>query len=250
MEKPRSWRRWPPLIAAVLLLAATVLILAATVLILAPLSRGTSADERALNRQIAALEATREALSTDVAELGNDLQEGKLQGADGSNVALTEAAASPSPTRTPQPTATRTPTATPAPTNTPLLPRLNLTLLGCSTGLDITHGFGEVTNAYVRVQNVGEVLVTDVCARLEASDVGETHPDEERCVPVLPAQTQVSLRLTADTEFRAASAIAVHLTSDEGASDIVTAASCRKLDLPLKREVEDALDFIEPLPPD
>ena len=115
--------------------------------------------------------------------------------------------------------------------------------------MDIAHGLGEVTNAYVRVQNVGEIDVTNVCVRLEASDVGGTHPDEKRCVPVLPAQTQVALKLTVDTEFRADTAIVLTLASEEGAFAIVRAAACRELDLPLRREVEDVLDVIEPLSP-
>jgi hypothetical protein len=133
------------------------------------------------------------------------------------------------------------------PTNTPVVPQLILALAGCNTGLDIRHRLGEVTNAYVRVQNTGRVDATDVCLRLEATDEAGAHPDQARCVPLLPAQTEVTLKLTVDTEYRADTAIAVYLTSLQGVAARVAGASCEGLDLPLLKEIEAELDLIVPL---
>ena len=227
MTKPTSRCRWS--------------LLAMTALVLSTLACRTPTEEKQLATEVADLRATRDLLSTELADLEGELPDAPAE-------------ATRAPTATPTdvpPTLTPTTTPTPVPpTATPALAQFSLTLLGCSTGLDITHGLGEVTNAYVRVQNWGTVDATNVCLRLEASDVGETHPDETRCVPYLPTKTQVALKLTVDTESGTDTAIAVHLTSDEGVTGEVNSTSCRELDLPLRREVEDLLDVVEPLSQD
>ena len=212
-------------------------------LALAALACRTPTEEKQLATEIADLETTRAALSTEVADLEDELPDERA-------AATASPAATPTDVReTPTPTEPPTPTPLP-PTATPVLPDFGLVLMGCSTGMDITHGLGEVTNAYVRVQNVGSVDAMDVCLRLEARDEGEVHPDKTRCVPRLPAQTQVALKLTVDTELGTDTAIAVHLTSEQGVTREATSASCRELDLPLRREVEAELEVVVPLSAD
>ena len=80
-------------------------------------------------------------------------------------------------TRTPAlATATITPTAAPtltptaSPTATPEPPKLELSILGCDTSIDLAHQMGEVTNAYVLLANTGQSAASNVCALLSASD--------------------------------------------------------------------------------
>jgi hypothetical protein len=88
------------------------------------------------------------------------------------------------------------PTSTSAPFSA-----VQTTILGCSNSLDITHGMGEVTNAYVTIRNTGGVGLTNVCATLNALDEGRVHPDKTKCVALLPIGYQVSEKLTVDSTF-------------------------------------------------
>jgi len=204
---------------------------------------GAPVEERRIATQIAELKATRRVLTTEVARLEHDATSVGSASTPAADATPTDLPSVPTPTQTPTPMPTPVP-----PTPTPVLPQFRLELLGCTTGLDITHALGEVTNAYVEVRNEGGADATNVCLRLEATDVGEFHPDETRCVPHLPARTRVRIKLTTDTEFRADTAIAVYLTSDDGPTAEVKSADCTELDLPLRREMEGTLDLVEPLP--
>ncbi|MBI3737525.1 MAG: hypothetical protein HY258_00575, partial [Chloroflexi bacterium] len=44
--------------------------------------------------------------------------------------------------------------------------QISVKVLGCNTSIDITHGMGEVTNAYVTIQNIGTADLKNVCATL------------------------------------------------------------------------------------
>src|SRR4051794_13823234 len=51
-------------------------------------------------------------------------------------------------------TSTLTPSASPSATLGP--PRLELSILGCDTSLDLAHEMGEVTNVYISLSNTGQ----------------------------------------------------------------------------------------------
>jgi hypothetical protein len=87
-------------------------------------------------------------------------------------------------------------------------------ILGCNTSIDITHGMGEVTNAYVTVKNIGNVDLPNTCALLRAIDEGREHPDKEVCVPNLPVQNQVTLKLTVDSTYNKDTIIQVDASSN------------------------------------
>ncbi len=118
-------------------------------------------------------------------------------------------------TLTPTPTATFTPippttTFTSAPVQS-----VNLVILGCNTSIDITHGMGEVTNAFVTVQNNGTIDLPNTCAILRAIDEDRDHPDKKVCVNSLPPLNQVNLKLTVDSQYRVDTIIQVDVTSNE-----------------------------------
>jgi hypothetical protein len=118
------------------------------------------------------------------------------------------------------------PTATPAPVKS-----LQVQILGCSTSIDIIHGMGEVTNAFIIVKNTSEVDLPNTCALLRANDENRQHPDKTRCVANLPAQNQVTLKLTVDSAYKQDTAIQVDVSSNDILLFRTDKSSCSKIDL-------------------
>lgn len=122
-------------------------------------------------------------------------------------------------TETPSPTPTNTPippTETPTPTFThTAVQSVAVDILGCNTSIDITHGMGEVTNAYVTVKNTGTVDLPNTCALLRAIDEDREHPDKKVCVANLPVQRQVTLKLTVDSVYKKDTIIQVDASSND-----------------------------------
>lgn len=154
------------------------------------------------------------------------------------------------PTNTPPvATATSTPTFLPTSTNlppatltdvpintftpTPLVnaPALQIIILGCDTSIDIVHGMGEVTNAYVTLRNTGNVQLTNLIATLYALDEGREHPDKVQEVASIPVNYEVTLKMTVDSTYKAESPIQVEVTSDQGPFPREGVGSCRDLGL-------------------
>jgi hypothetical protein len=153
------------------------------------------------------------------------------------------------PTSTNQPPAT--PTETPLNTFTPTpfsnVPALRIVILGCNTSVDITHGMGEVTNAFVTLKNIGNVELTNLTATLFALDEGREHPDKTVEVPSVPVGYEVTLKLTVDSTYRAESPIQIEVNSAQGLFPREGAASCR--DLGLFAPSPDSLSTPVPLTP-
>ena len=156
------------------------------------------------------------------------------------------------PTLTPSPTAsftstatieTVTSTSTISITSTPIatitipsaLPpssQVLTTILSCNTSFDFLHGMGEVTNAYVTVENIGMAEIGNMCATLNGLDEGRPHPDKTKCVTSLPAAYQVTFKLTVDTTFKQGTPIQVDVTSANiGLLQRVGKDSCTDVDI-------------------
>jgi hypothetical protein len=137
-----------------------------------------------------------------------------------------------SPTAVIPPTATETPTA--AITDTPLTPTpgiFSVEVLGCNTSIDISHGMGEVTNAFVLLKNTTGGDLTNVCATLFALDEDRIHPDKTVCFESLPSGFQVSLKLTVDSSYQEETPIQVDVTSGEVILAREGEPSCRDIGL-------------------
>lgn len=134
-------------------------------------------------------------------------------------------------------TATVTPTLipsdTPIDTQTapPSGPAISVEVLGCDTSIDVTHGMGEVTNAYVVLRNTGGTDLTNLEATLNALDEGREHPDKTVEVAFLPVAHNVTLKLTVDSTYREETPIQVEVSADAGLYQRVGAASCRDIGL-------------------
>ncbi len=148
-------------------------------------------------------------------------------------------------------------TPSPSPTVTPLQPTetftaapfqsASLDILGCNTSIDISHGMGEVTNAFVTVKNTGTMDLPNTCALLRAIDEDREHPDKKVCVSNLPAQYQVNLKLTVDSQYRVDTIIQVDVTSNEAILLRLDKQSCR--DIGLFGGAPSDLGEIEPITP-
>ncbi len=91
---------------------------------------------------------------------------------------------------------------------------------------------GEVTNAYVTIENIGSSEIDDMCATLNGLDEGRPHPDKTKCIPALPAGYQVTFKLTVDTTFRQGTPIQVDVTSKNmGLLQRVGKDSCTDVDI-------------------
>lgn len=134
-------------------------------------------------------------------------------------------------------TATITPTSpssnTPAITLTasPTGPAISVEVLGCNTGIDVTHGMGEVTNAFIVLRNTGGAELTNLKATLKALDEGREHPDKTIEVTALAVGHHVTLKLTVDSTYREETPIQIEVTGDAGVFQRVGSASCRDIGL-------------------
>ena len=135
-------------------------------------------------------------------------------------------------TITPSETPTVTITDTLSPTGTPIpFQAVDITILGCNTSFDITHGMGEVTNAYVTVKNTGNTDLLNTCALLRAIDEGREHPDKKRCVDNLPVGNQVTQKLTVDSTYKESTIIQVDVSSNDILLLRVDKQSCTDISL-------------------
>ncbi|HAV77691.1 MAG TPA: hypothetical protein DCX53_10100 [Anaerolineae bacterium] len=147
----------------------------------------------------------------------------------------------PSPGITPTffPTSTNMSSATPTdiplqtftPTSLVNAPALNIVVLGCNTSIDITHGMGEVTNAFVTLKNIGNVDLTNLIATLYALDEGREHPDKIQEIPSLPIRYEVTLKMTVDSTYQQETPIQVEVSSDQKAFPREGLSSCRDIGL-------------------
>ena len=132
-------------------------------------------------------------------------------------------------TNTPIQTPTDTPTATvtvPAPVSA-----VDVEVLGCNTSIDITHGMGEVTNAYVMLTNIGTLELTNIRVTLIALDEGREHPDKTVELAYLPPGYEVSLKLTVDSTYQEETPIQIEVFADGGLFQRLGEASCRDIGL-------------------
>ncbi len=100
------------------------------------------------------------------------------------------------------------PSVTPTPGS-----RLGAKILACDTGVDLAHGMGQVTNAYITITNAGGADAPNVCATLSGFHEGRPHPDKAQCLADVPAGYQVTLKLTIDTTADESTAIQVEIKS-------------------------------------
>ncbi len=141
------------------------------------------------------------------------------------------------PSLTPSPTAPSTPTASATPTLT-LTPTplsvfaLEAEIVACNISLDVAHGMGEVTNAYVVIRNLGTLNAEQVCATLIASDEERVHPDKSVCVPLLEPAYQVTLKLTVDTAFQQETSVLVRVQTSNAYATESVQANCKDIGFP------------------
>jgi len=153
----------------------------------------------------------------------------------------------PTSTNMPPATLTEVPIDTFTPTNVASVPALSIVILGCNTSIDITHGMGEVTNAFVTLKNIGNVELTSLVATLYTLDEGREHPDKIQEITSIPVGFEVTLKLTVDSTYKQESPIQVEVSSDQGLFPREGNGSCR--DIGLFAPKPDGLNTPVPLNP-
>jgi len=128
-------------------------------------------------------------------------------------------------TNTPNVVSTDTPSLT---VTVPVL-AVGVEVLGCNTSIDVTHGMGEVTNAYVTLTNTGNMDLTNLKATLFALDEGREHPDKTVGIALLPGAQAVTVKLTVDSTYQAETPIQVEVSADGGLFQRVGQDSCRDI---------------------
>lgn len=160
-------------------------------------------------------------------------------------VVIAAASATPTPqiaTATAEPpvifiTATNTATLIPSdtPAVTPIIPptgaAVSVEILGCDTSIDVTHGMGEVTNAYVVIHNTGGIELTNLTVVLNARDEGREHPNKRQEIPSLPVGYKVTLKLTTDSTYHEDTPIQIETSDNAGLFERVGAESCKDIGL-------------------
>ena len=111
------------------------------------------------------------------------------------------------------------------------MPAVSVEVLGCNTSIDVTHGMGEVTNAFVTLKNTGNVDLTNLKATLNALDEGRVHPDKTVELTLLPVAYTVTIKLTVDSTYREETPIQIEVTGDGGLFQRVGESSCTDLGL-------------------
>jgi len=106
---------------------------------------------------------------------------------------------------------------------------------------------GEVTNAYVTIKNTGTIDLPNTCALLRAADEDREHPDKKVCIPNLPAQNQVTLKLTVDSAYKQDTIIQVDASSNDIVLMRVDKLSCT--DIGLFGGAPTNLGVIKPIQP-
>ncbi len=132
------------------------------------------------------------------------------------------------------------------PTTTSATVGLVLEIQGCNTSLDLTHSMGEVTNAYPLIKNLSPNPQTAICATLSASDEDRAHPDKSFCIPELPGNHQILIKLTVDSGFQEDTSIQVDIASHEGLTASLIVSSCLSVGFP--GWIPAAVGLIEPVP--
>lgn len=139
---------------------------------------------------------------------------------------------------------TPTPTSTIAPPTATSAPDIDISILGCDIGIDLSHRLGEVTNAYVTIRNTGTGEAVNVCATLSAGDEDQVHPDKTQCVPSVPAGYEVSQKLTVDTRNKVDAYINVVVTLGQGLHEEVTVENCLGIDPRVLNKIERLLGTV------
>ena len=136
-------------------------------------------------------------------------------------------------------TATSVPTFLPPAADTPVSiqttlpsgPAVSVEILGCNTSIDVAHGMGEVTNAFVVIRNAGGIELTNLRVTLNALDEGREHPDKTVEVTSLLVGYNVTLKLTVDSTYQEETPIQVEVTADAGLFQRIGAESCKDIGL-------------------
>src|SRR5215217_3482831 len=108
-------------------------------------------------------------------------------------------------------------------------PSISVEILGCNTSIDVIHGMGEVTNAFVVLRNTGGIEFTNLKVTLNALDEGREHPDKTVEVATLQVGYNVTTKLTVDSTYKQDTPVQIEVAGDAGLFQRVGVDSCKDI---------------------
>jgi len=99
---------------------------------------------------------------------------------------------------------------------------------------------GEVTNVYVKIQNIGEADIKSIYAIASATDEGRSHPAKSLTSGEIPYGYERVIRLTVDTTSGKPTGITVKV-AQEGQTTTQSTNSCYELDKSQAELLEKAI---------
>ena len=114
-------------------------------------------------------------------------------------------------------------------TSVPTGPSISVEVLGCNTSVDVIHGMGEVTNAFVVLRNTGGIEFTNLKVTLNALDEGREHPDKTVEVATLQVGYNVTTKLTVDSTYKQDTPVQIEVAGDAGLFQRVGVDSCKDI---------------------
>jgi len=117
-------------------------------------------------------------------------------------------------------------------------PKLNVMIEGCDKDYDISHGFLEVTNVYVTIQNIGNADAKQVYAVASATDEEKQHPDKDLVLGDIPYGYQRTIKLTVDTKAKTETGITINVRTSGGQTATQSTNICSQLSEETKDNLE------------
>lgn len=96
----------------------------------------------------------------------------------------------------------------------------------CDTGFDLLSTLGEVTNAYITIQNIGEREVKDIQMLLKANDEQKPYTKQSFDLQYLPPGYEITVKLTADSDSKIPTVLTFSLDGDPGVHETLTKDNC------------------------
>lgn len=109
-------------------------------------------------------------------------------------------------------------------------PKLNIEIIGCTTGYDVFHGLGEVTNVYADIRNIGNADASGVVAGAFATDEGEVHQNKYAIIGDIPFGYAARVKMTVDTTSNVFGTITVMAEADDADSTQKSTSNCADID--------------------
>jgi hypothetical protein len=96
----------------------------------------------------------------------------------------------------------------------------------CDIGIDLINTLGEVTNAYITVQNIGKREVSNLHMLLKANDEQKPYAKQAFSLQYLPPEYEITVKLTVDTDAKIPTVLTFSLDGEPGVHETMIREDC------------------------